>query len=245
MLFAGKIKMIVEIPLRSLNLSPNIVLSMKKVIKTSNPAAVELASELLRSGSVIALPTDTIYGLACSANDPAAIQKLYDIKGRNESKPVSICVSDITDLRHWGHADHLPDRLLDQLLPGAVTIILKKTENLNNPYLNPGINKIGIRIPDFEFIRQICRHFQSPIALTSANKSSEKSTLNVLEFKNLWPQLGGVFDGGALGVNEEQRSGSTVVDLAEQGKCEIIRKGIAHNETLGFIQEHHIHVVNN
>ena len=236
--------MLVVNPSRSLKLNPKTSSIMKKVIKTSNPAAVELASELLRSGSVIALPTDTIYGLACSANDPAAIQKLYDIKGRDESKPVAICVSDIADLRRWGHADHLPDQLLDQLLPGAVTIVLRKTDNLNNPFLNPGINKIGIRIPDFAFIRQICRHFQSPIALTSANKSSEKSTLNVMEFESLWPQLGGVFDGGILGVNEEQRSGSTVVDLAEEGKCEIIRKGIAHKETLEFILRHHIHVEN-
>lgn len=64
-----------------------------KIIKTSESHAVRLASELLRSGQVIAVPSDTIYGLACSANDADAIKRLYEIKGRNEEKPVAIVSS--------------------------------------------------------------------------------------------------------------------------------------------------------
>lgn len=65
-------------------------LKASKIIKTNDSHAVRLASELLRSGQVIAVPSDTIYGLACSANDADAIKKLYEIKGRNEEKPVAI-----------------------------------------------------------------------------------------------------------------------------------------------------------
>lgn len=65
-------------------------LKTSKIIKTDESHAVRLASELLRSGQVIAVPSDTIYGLACSANDAEAIKKLYEIKGRNEEKPVAI-----------------------------------------------------------------------------------------------------------------------------------------------------------
>lgn len=197
---------------------------------------VQQAAHLLESGQVIALPTDTVYGLACSANNREAIKKLYDIKGRSCKKPVAICVSEIKDVLHWGMADHLPLALLQALLPGAVTIVLYKSKNLDNPYLNPGIDKIGIRIPEFNFIRQVTNEFKAPMALTSANFSSQKSTLNVNEFRELWPQLGAVFDGGQLGLSEEQRAASTVIDLSEPEKFKVIRKGVAVKRTVELLE---------
>jgi tRNA threonylcarbamoyl adenosine modification protein (Sua5/YciO/YrdC/YwlC family) len=198
---------------------------------------VKKATELLRNGKVIALPTDTVYGLACNANCPDAIQKLYEIKGREETKPVAICVADYADLRQWGQADHLPDELLKLLLPGPVTIVVYKSKNLDNPYLNPGVEKIGIRIPDFDFIRNVSREFKYPIALTSANKSSERSTLNVEEFQKLWPNLGAVFDGGQLGLTDAQRAASTVIDLSRENVYKIIREGIAVRDTVEILEK--------
>lgn len=197
---------------------------------------VQQAANLLESGQVIALPTDTVYGLACSANNREAIQKLYKIKGRICTKPVAICVSEIKHVLHWGIADHLPLKLLQALLPGAVTIVLYKSKNLDNPYLNPGIDKIGIRIPKFNFIREVTKELKAPMALTSANFSSQKSTLNVNEFRELWPQLGAVFDGGQLGLSEEQRAASTVIDLSERGKFKVIRKGVAVKRTVELLE---------
>lgn len=209
-----------------------------KVLKTSDECAIKVAAKLLREGKVIGIPTDTIYGLACSANDQDAIKRLYEIKGRNEEKPVAICVSDYDGLKHWGQASHLPNELIQQLLPGPVTIVLNKSEFLNNPYLNNGIQRIGIRIPDFNFIRDVCREFSQPIALTSANKSSEKSSLNIKEFKQLWPSLGAVFDGGNLSDSEEQRKGSTVIDLSVPGEYQIIREGIAYERTIELVKKY-------
>lgn len=210
------------------------------IMKTTDKGAVNLASSLIKSGQVIALPTDTIYGLACSANNPDAIKKLYEIKGRNEEKPVAICVSDFTDLRHWGEAEHLDKEMLKQLLPGPVTIVLKKSRHLDNPFLNPGVDKIGIRIPDFNFIRELCRELRQPIALTSANRSSEKSSLEIKEFSDLWPSLGAVFDGGALSEAEDHRAGSTVVDLSELKTCKVIRQGISYKSTIEIIEQYKI-----
>lgn len=210
------------------------------IMKTWEKGAVHLAAEMLKAGHVIALPTDTIYGLACSANNPEAIKELYNIKGRNEEKPVAICVSDYGDLRHWGEADHLPTELIKKLLPGAVTIVVNKSKHLNNPYLNPGVQKIGIRIPNFNFIRDVCRVFNQPMALTSANRSSEKSTLQIEEFKSIWHQLAAVFDGGSLSEAEDHRVGSTVIDLSRKGSCEIIRRGISCDETLEILKDHGI-----
>lgn len=213
---------------------------MDKVISVENPEAVTIAAHFLAASEVIALPTDTVYGVACNANDPHAIQEVYRIKGRNELKPVAICVADISALKHYGLASHVPDELLMRLLPGPVTLVLQKSPNLDNPFLNPGISKIGIRIPDYKFIQDVCRACDFPVALTSANRSSEKSTLHVDEFKGMWMHLGKVFDGGQLGLTEAQRAASTVIDLATPGQFEIIREGVAAKssilllETYGF-----------
>lgn len=213
---------------------------MTTVLHSDDPKSIEIASSLLKMGKVIALPTDTVYGLACSANNPTSIQNLYDIKGRDENKPVAICVANYKDLRHWGDATHLSDELLKKLLPGPVTIVLNRTKNLDNPFLNNGCRKIGVRIPDFKFIRDVSRAFCNPIALTSANRSSEKSSLNISEFVKLWPDLGAVFDGGQLGVTEEQRAASTVIDLSESNHCHVIRKGVALDRTLNYLKEFNI-----
>lgn len=209
-----------------------------KIIKTSDTKSIQIASSLLNSGNVIAIPTDTIYGLSCNANDCEAIKRLYEIKGRNEEKPVAICVSDYVDLRHWGKADHLDNELLKKLLPGPVTIVLYKSTHLNNPYLNPWTKKIGIRIPNFNFIRDVCREFSMPIALTSANKSSERSSLNIKEFTDLWSHLGAVFDGGNLSDSEEHRKGSTVIDLSTPNEYKVIRQGISYAATIGLIEQY-------
>lgn len=217
------------------------VAAFKQKQQTANvDSRIVEAAHQLRSGNVIALPTDTVYGLACSANNPTAIQKLYDIKGRDESKPVAICVSNLREVKKWGEASHLSDELLTRLLPGAVTIVLHKSSKLDNPYLNPGVAKIAIRIPDHLFIQQVSVAFNYPIALTSANKSSEKSTLEVSEFKELWPQLGAVFDGGHLGGDTEeevQRSASTIVDMSKPGCFAINRKGIAYHHTIDVMEQ--------
>lgn len=222
------------------NVSSSDKINMKHlpiVEKCSSADAVQRAADHLKASNVIALPTDTVYGLACSANNREAIQKLYEIKGRQETKPVAICVASIADLRHWGEASHLPDELLQKLLPGAVTIVLNRSAHLDNPYLNRGVSKIGIRIPDFAFIQEVSRVYGFPIALTSANRSAEKSTLNVDEFQSLWAQLGAVFDGGRLGKTEEHRAASTVVDLSEPGRYKIIRDGVAVHTTICAIEQ--------
>ena len=201
------------------------------ILEASEPSSITQAARLLRSGEVIAMPTDTVYGLACSATDTKAIQKIYEIKGREENKPVAICVGNFQQLRKYGEADHLSDELLSLLLPGPVTLVLNRSKHLNNPYLNPGIHKIGIRIPNFKFIQDVSLDFCSPIALTSANKSSELSTLNISEFEKLWPQLGAIFDGGQLGQQDEQRAASTVIDLSSEGVYKIIRRGVCMKHT--------------
>lgn len=210
---------------------------MASVISCTDKKSYIKAADFLLNGYVIAVPTDTIYGLACSANCPNAIKKLYSIKGRDATKPVAICVTNIADVRKWGEASHLSDDLLHSLLPGPVTVVLEKTKNLDNPFLNPQTTKIGIRIPKCEFINSMTKVFDMPVALTSANCSNEPSTLCVKEFEHLYEHLGAVFDGGVLSQGlEENRTGSTVIDLSETGYFNIIRKGISYERVKNILK---------
>ncbi|KAH8280477.1 hypothetical protein KR018_007937 [Drosophila ironensis] len=218
--------------------SPTMEKENGRVCSVGDVAAVQLARQCLLNGDVIALPTDTVYGLACDGNNEQAIQRLYEIKGRDEHKPVAICVHNIAALRRFGQAAHLSDELLTRLLPGPLTIVIERTPALSNRFLNPSTSKIGIRIPDFRFMRSLCAVWQDrPLALTSANRSSAPSSLQVSEFRSLWPHLGAVFDGGRIGLTEERRLASTVIDLATPGYYEIVRAGVALKPTLSLMEE--------
>lgn len=209
------------------------------LIETSRKDAKEIAVKKLKNGEVIAIPTDTVYGLTCSANNPKAIRQLYRIKERNELKPIAICVATIEKFRCWGVADHLSDELLKELLPGPVTVVVKRSPKLIRE-LNPDEPNIGIRITENSFIQEVCKAFGEPIALTSANKSSSKSTLKVTEFEELWPELGAVFNGGQLGLSEAQRAASTVIDLSVPEYYTIIRRGVSVEEIIKIVEKYNI-----
>ena len=149
--------------------------------------------------------------------------------------------------------------LLRELLPGPVTVVLRRTPALN-PELNPGTDLVGLRVPAHPFVRQVARQCcaaaePSPLALTSANKSNETSAIRVQEFAELWPRLAHVFDGGHLyssgGDGDGQqgstkadasegatwRSGSTVVDLSHDRRYRIIRAGCALEATVRVLED--------
>lgn len=202
-------------------------------------AAVERAAQFILEGKVIALPTDTVYGLAAAAQNTQAIKQLYKIKGRDQKKPVAICVSSVKSISCWGKVAGLPPGLLDTLLPGPVTVVLERTSDLN-PTLNSGTSKVGIRIPNSEFVLQLCKRLGTPLALTSANASNELSSLAPEEFQSLWPHLAAVFHCGRIGDSTSLRTGSTVVDLSVPGKYHILRPGSALASTKRMLEHFEI-----
>lgn len=88
--------------------------------------------------------------------------------------------------------------------------------------MNPGLDSIGVRVPDCDFIRLIARGSQSALALTSANLSGQPSSVDIKDFENLWEHCEWIYDGGVL---PSGRAGSTVVDLTLLGKYKILRSG--------------------
>uniref|UniRef100_A0A8C2FPL5 Threonylcarbamoyl-AMP synthase n=2 Tax=Cyprinus carpio TaxID=7962 RepID=A0A8C2FPL5_CYPCA len=186
----------------------------------------------LKAGQLVAVPTDTIYGLACVAQDSAAVRRVYDLKGRNGDKPLAICVGEIQDIYRYCTVS-VKEELLRDLLPGPVTLVLERSSALNGD-LNPFTKLIGVRIPDHPFMRRLCQMCGEPLALTSANVSTQTSTVAANEFEDLWPSLAVVVDGGPIG--DESRLGSTVVDLSVCGKYRIIRPGCALSATVQVLE---------
>lgn len=199
------------------------------------------AAAALISGHVIALPTDTLYGIAALAQNNFAVENIYKIKQRNSTKPLAICVAEVADVYNWGKVT-ISNSLLNSLLPGPVTLVFQRTDQLN-PSLNPGTDLVGIRIPDEEFIRTVVKYCGSPIALTSANISTKESPLCVEEFSELWSKLHSVYDTGHIGEQTDCREGSTIIDLSHKGSYRLIRRGIAYKRTVQVLQDHKLTLI--
>ena len=212
---------------------------MEGIITTINKdnlrTAAQLAAGILDKGGVIATPTDTIYGLAANVQNKEAVRALYNIKGRDFNKPIAICISEVADVHRWAQVDPRSQDLLKALFPGPVTLLFERSRELNRDF-NPNTNVVGVRIPDHSFIREVCRNIGEPLALTSANKSSQPSCVKVQEFKTLFPQIQRVFQTTKEIERENaSRAGSTIVDLTQYPNYKITRPGCALNNTKNIL----------
>ena len=153
--------------------------------------------------------------------------------GRAEEKPLAVCVSTVESISYVCTIT-VPTDLLHDLLPGPVTLVFERTAGLN-PDLNPKHNKVGVRIPKFSFIQDLAVKCSGPLALTSANYSSQASSTSVEEFEPLWGKLDLVVDAGKVGMGSKE--GSTVVDLSVSGRYQIIRPGCALENTLAILRD--------
>lgn len=218
-------------------------------------------AQLVRAGGVIAVPTDTIYGLACSVHSISALKRIRKIKGRSLRKPMAICLERVSSIPHVCDTHGLPDGLLSALLPGPVTVVLPRLrDDLLNRELNPNINSFGVRVPDCGFVQKLLWALRAnqdpslpdsdaadedhPLVLTSANISGDMSTLCVEEFRDIWHLLDLVVDGGPICSSSNSgeataRAGSTIVDLcsvALRREYRVIRDGSALENTVKILE---------
>ena len=218
------------------------------VRKTEDANAVAEAVRALHHGSIIAVPTDTLYGFACDASNSKAIEKLYAIKGREKTKPVAVCVSRAEEVKKICELEgKIEESLLRKLLPGAVTLLFKRkwTETTLSKSLNPNVDNVGVRVPDCAFILAVCKAFDGAVALTSANTSGKPSCVDVSEFRELHEKCERVFDGGKIIEDDRStdsallRAGSTVVDLSRgNGTFQVVRDGCALEKTTTVLLEY-------
>jgi len=125
-------------------------------------------SATIHQGGVCILPTETVYGIACRADDSAAIDRIYAIKGRDFDKPLAVCVRGIEAAQKLAQFDETAKRLADEFWPGALTLVLPVQSKTLDKRCYQG-ETIALRCPDIAWRES----FEIPLALTSANKSGE------------------------------------------------------------------------
>jgi L-threonylcarbamoyladenylate synthase len=138
-----------------------------------NQFIINQATKILANGGIIAYPTDTLFGIGCDALNEKAIKRVFEIKSRSFSKPMSIAVSNIKMLEQYVTITEETKSLLQKILPGPYTMLLPKKDLISN-LVTAGSDLIGVRIPDYDLILEIIEKFGKPIITTSANLSGEK-----------------------------------------------------------------------
>jgi len=210
-----------------------------KIVKISqsspDPSVVSEVVRLLRTGSVIAYPTDTFYGLGADIYNNDAVERIYSIKGRRSDKPIIILISDKKMLRHLianGQMSHIAERLTDTFWPGPLTLVFNASDTVPDE-LTANTGKIGIRLPDNELCRLLIEELKHPITATSANISGEGSIDNPADVAK---SLGGMIDVLVDGGKTKGGGASTVVDLTNVEPV-VIREGIiAKSDILGVFK---------
>jgi L-threonylcarbamoyladenylate synthase len=203
-----------------------------EILSTHTPElfqkAVHRAAELLRAGEVVALPTETVYGLAANALDEKAVAKIFQIKGRPSNNPIIVHVAGNEMAKGCVKAfPAIAEKLSKAFWPGPLTMVLPSAEKIPGIVTAGGVT-VGIRWPSHPFIQAVIRECGFPLAAPSANLSSRVSPTNA---EHVRQQLGGkillIVDGGQSQVGIE----SAVLDLTVSPP-RILRPGMIHAESL-------------
>jgi L-threonylcarbamoyladenylate synthase len=189
--------------------------------------AVSRACELLRGGEVIALPTETVYGLAANALDEAAVEKIFQIKGRPAQNPVIVHVASLEMAKRCVTTfPALAEGLSRAFWPGPLTLVLPRAHIIPG-IVTAGGQTVGIRWPSHPLIQAVIRECDFPLAAPSANLSNQISPTNASHVrKQLDGKIAAIVDGGQASVGIE----SSVLDLTVSPP-KILRPGMIHRES--------------
>jgi len=211
---------------------PNILHPCAEILPTDTvelfDTAVQRAVELLRAGEVLALPTETVYGLAANALNPNAVEKIFRIKGRPAHNPIIAHVADLILARRCASGwPATADKMAAAFWPGPLTMVLPRAMDIPD-ILTAGGTTVGIRWPSHPFIQAVIRRCGFPIAAPSANLSNRVSPTNADHVRSqLGDKISLIVDGGQCQVGIE----STVVDLSETPP-RLLRPGMVHLSAL-------------
>ena len=187
----------------------------------ASPLEIARAAEVLLQGGLVGFPTETVYGLGADAENPLAVERIYQAKGRPSNHPVIVHVTPEADLSYW--VQTVPPEaqaLIDAFWPGPLTLILKRARHISDA-VSGGQESIGIRCPSHPVAQALIRGFaagkvsgQGGVAAPSANKFGQVSPTQAAHVRSEFPELVAlgmpVLDGGSSEVGIE----STIVDLS-------------------------------
>lgn len=191
---------------------------------------INKAASSLKSGKVLVYPTDTLYGLGANALDEKAVSKIFKIKKQDRNKPISVIARDIPMAKRIACIDSRVEKILRNIWPGPITIILRKKDVI--PFvLTADSETVGVRIPSFRFVKDLMGSVDFPITATSANISGEKDLLNpkdiLAKFLDAEYSPDIFIDAGKI-KNPEP---STIIDLTTQTP-KIVRIGVVGKDKM-------------
>lgn len=179
---------------------------------------IDKVLEALKSGKVVAFPTDTVYGLGV-IYDQEALKRLKDAKGRSETKPIPTMVSSYAQLMQIAEISKQAKRLIKAFMPGALTLVMKKKGCVPDFVTNEKAT-IAVRMPDDPFVLSLIEGCGGPLLVSSANRSEMPSALNDQE---VFSQLDGRIDAVVIGTAGGEKA-STIIDVSE-AEIKILRIG--------------------
>ena len=192
-----------------------------QLISATDPGCAEAAARLIRQGELVAIPTETVYGLGANGLDPTAVAKIFEAKGRPQDNPLILHIADASQLEELCH--DIPSSayaLAEKFWPGPLTMVLPAREIVPK-CTTAGLPTVAVRCPDNAATREIIRLAGVPVAAPSANISGKPSTTTAQHvYHDHAGKIPMILDGGPCRVGVE----STIVDLTEN-RPRLLRPG--------------------
>ena len=181
--------------------------------------------ETLLNHGVIAFPTETVCGLGIAYDDVIAFEKFNKIKGKRENKPYTLMLANKEDISKYAYIDEVSKILIDNFMPGDITLLLKAKEDLPD-YVTANSGIVGIRVSSFDLVRDIITKFEKPLLVPSLNRSNKPPYISIEEAKKEFKEEIDLYiEGNALG-----KKPSTIVKCYD--KIEIVRSGDIKEEEI-------------
>ena len=190
-------------------------------LSAAAPDTALVAADILKNGGLVAIPTETVYGLGANGLDEAAVAKIFEAKGRPQDNPLILHVADAADMEKFCHS--IPKAayaLADAFWPGPLTLVLPARDTVPKR-TTAGLSTVAVRCPDCDITRSIIRLAGVPVAAPSANISGKPSTTTAQHVLHDHDgRIDAIVDGGSCRVGVE----STIVDLTEE-RPRLLRPG--------------------
>lgn len=174
--------------------------------------------DAFQAHKVLALPTDTVYGVGVLYGDLADLDHLKHAKHRPETKPIPMMVSNLEQMKQIAKVDARTEKLVQTFLPGPLTLVLPVSETIDLAYTN-GKKTVAVRIPDEPFVLAVIEKLGKPLLVSSANVSGKPAAVSYQEAMDNLPNIDGIIQGEC-----KQLEASTIVDCT-QDKLSILRPG--------------------
>lgn len=179
--------------------------------KIWEPAEIEAAVKAIKRGSLVAFPTETVYGLGADALNEKAVGKVYAAKGRPSDNPLIVHVADKEQVATVAEVNGWAEALMDAFWPGPLTMILPVKPDTVSSTVTGGLDTVAVRMPDNDVTRQLIREAGTPLVGPSANTSGKPSPTTAQHvYHDLHGKIAGVMNDGATKIGVE----STVIDLS-------------------------------